>query len=79
MRFIGLDLHKRSLEVCILSEKGSVLARHSIVCERFALNRFAEKHLEGTDKHLAFVIEDFDQPANSVELLGNRKGVDIWH
>jgi transposase len=50
MRFIGLDLHKRSLEVCILSEKGSVLARHSVTCERLALKRFAEKHLEETDK-----------------------------
>ena len=43
MRFIGLDLHKRTLEVCILSERGSVLARHSVVCERSALNRFAEE------------------------------------
>jgi Transposase len=50
MRFIGLDLHKRALEVCILSEKGTVLARHSLVCEHSALKRFAQEFLQETDK-----------------------------
>ena len=50
MRFVGLDLHKRTLEVCILDAAGKVLARHSVVCERQALAAFARDHLEPTDK-----------------------------
>jgi transposase len=50
MRFVGLDLHKRTLEVCILDATGKVLARHSVVCERNTLEAFARAHLEPADK-----------------------------
>jgi transposase len=50
MRFVGLDLHKRTLEVCILDGAGKVLARHSVVCERKALEAFARDHLEAADR-----------------------------
>jgi transposase len=50
MRFVGLDLHKRTLEVCILDGAGKVLGRHSVACERQTLVAFARAHLEPTDK-----------------------------
>lgn len=50
MRFIGLDLHKRSVEVCILCERGNVISRHSVDCERYSLQEFARDFLEPTDK-----------------------------
>ncbi len=50
MRFVGLDLHKRTLEVCILDPTGKVLARHSVACERKALEAFARDHLEPADQ-----------------------------
>jgi transposase len=50
MRFVGLDLHKHTMEVCILGAKGEVLARHSVACERKALKAFAQDYLETTDR-----------------------------
>ncbi len=50
MRFVGLDLHKRTIEVCILDESGKVLARHSVPCQRHALEAFARAQLQLTDK-----------------------------
>lgn len=50
MRFIGLDLHKHVIEVCILCEKGKLLSRHSVNCERKALQAFAQNHLMTTDR-----------------------------
>ena len=50
MRFIGLDLHKQSMEVCILCEKGKILARYSVICERKALKAFAQSQLMATDR-----------------------------
>ena len=50
MRFVGLDLHKRTLEVCILDATGKVLARHSVACERKTLEAFARDHLDPADK-----------------------------
>lgn len=50
MRYIGLDLHKRSLEVCALDAKGKRLFRLSVDCDRTALEGFARKHLRKTDK-----------------------------
>jgi transposase len=50
MRFVGLDLHKRSIEVCILDAKGEILARHSITCERKVLKTFAQDYLRTTDR-----------------------------
>ena len=50
MRSIGLDLHKQTVEVCILDPTGRVLARHSVACERTALQTFATEHLNPTDR-----------------------------
>ena len=53
VRYVGLDVHKRVVEVCIVDQSGNVVLR-----ERFALNRrtlelFATKILQPTD-HVAF-------------------------
>ena len=50
MRYIGLDLHKHSLEVCALDGKGKCLFRTSVACDRTALDEFARKHLRKTDR-----------------------------
>ena len=53
VRYVGLDVHKRVVEVCIVDQSGNVVHR-----ERFALNRrtlesFATQILQPTD-HVAF-------------------------
>jgi transposase len=53
VRYVGLDVHKRVVEACIIDHSGNVVHR-----ERFALNRrtlelFATKILQPTD-HVAF-------------------------
>ncbi|HEY2302651.1 MAG TPA: IS110 family transposase, partial [Acidimicrobiales bacterium] len=50
MRFVGLDLHRRTIEVCILDARGNVLSRHSVACERRTLEAFAREHLHPTDR-----------------------------
>lgn len=50
MRFIGLDLHKQSMEVCILCNRGNLISRHTVACERFAIQEFARKHLKKSDR-----------------------------
>ena len=52
IRYVGLDVHKRVVEVCIVDQAGNVVHR-----ERFALNRrtlelFATKVLRPSD-HVA--------------------------
>ncbi|QDU89373.1 Transposase IS116/IS110/IS902 family protein [Pirellulimonas nuda] len=47
-RFIGLDVHKAVVEVCVIDEKGERVFRRRIDCTREALLRFAEE-LTGED------------------------------
>jgi transposase len=49
MRFIGIDLHKREVEVCALDGTGNVDFRRSVPCDRDALGVFARDHLRTTD------------------------------
>ena len=49
MRYIGLDLHKHTLEVCALDRHGKRLFRLSVDCQRPALEQFARQHLRKTD------------------------------
>jgi transposase len=48
-RFIGLDIHRRSAEACILDAAGKVVERCSIACTRQALSEFARSSLLPTD------------------------------
>jgi transposase len=50
IRYVGLDVHKRSVEVCIVAEGGQVLARASVAGTRVALEAFARTHLLPTDQ-----------------------------
>jgi transposase len=50
MRFIGLDLHKHSLEACALDANGKRLFRQTVACQREALEQFAKEHLRPTDR-----------------------------
>jgi transposase len=50
IRYVGLDVHKRSIAVCIVAAGGQVLARFSIAGTRVALESFAKQHLLATDE-----------------------------
>lgn len=49
-RYIGVDAHKRSLEVCILDAQGAVLERHQVPCGRETIETFCARHLEPADR-----------------------------
>jgi len=51
-RYVGLDVHKRFIEVCILNARGKVVFRGKADCQRDALVKFAESRLRPSD-HLA--------------------------
>jgi hypothetical protein len=36
MNFIGVDLHKKSITVCVMDEKRKVLARKTLACTQMA-------------------------------------------
>lgn len=65
-RFIGCDVHRRQITVCILGESGPVVGRYRIACTREAIVHFARRHLECTD-HL--VLEATTHTWALVELL----------
>src|SRR5512143_1354084 len=48
-RFVGLDLHKRVLEVCIIDTDGRVVLRHRLELTRERLTRFAQDYLTPDD------------------------------
>jgi transposase len=50
IRYVGLDVHKRFVEVCILDGQGKALYRGRADCEREALERFAHRRLKKTDR-----------------------------
>ena len=50
VRFIGLDVHKRTIEVCVLDAEGRRLSRSSIGCSRAELVDFAEHQLQPEDR-----------------------------
>ena len=45
MRYVGLDVHKRFIEVCILDTKGKPLFRGRADCDRRALEYFAQRRM----------------------------------
>ena len=49
-RWIGLDLHKRVLEVCIVNDAGAVESRHRVTVTREQLKTFAQEHLHPDDR-----------------------------
>jgi transposase len=49
-RYIGLDLHKRTLEVCFVDEVGSIIKRMEIQVSREAITAFARSQLQPDDR-----------------------------
>jgi transposase len=49
-RYIGLDVHKRFIEVCILDAAGKILFRGQVACERGLLESFCRRKLKKTDR-----------------------------
>ncbi len=52
IRYVGLDVHKRVVEACIVDGAGNVLRRERFTLNRQTLERFAAKILRRTD-HVA--------------------------
>jgi transposase len=52
VRYVGLDVHKRFIEFCVLDRAGKKIARGRVVCERQALEAFARETLSRSD-HVA--------------------------
>jgi transposase len=50
IRYVGLDVHKRFIEVCILDGKGNVQFRGRADCDRRALESFARQRLKKSDR-----------------------------
>ena len=50
VRYIGLDVHKRVIECCILAADGRVLQRERLALSRSYLEAFARKVLKPTDR-----------------------------
>jgi transposase len=51
-RYVGLDVHKHFIEVCVLDAKGKIVFRGRAGCLRHELEAFARSHLKKTD-HIA--------------------------
>lgn len=49
-RYVGLDVHKHFLEVCIIDRKGQVLWRGQVDCRREPLMQFAKEQLKKSDR-----------------------------
>ena len=50
IRYVGLDVHKQTIEVCILNAAGQVEARHQLACEQTAITEFARTRLRREDQ-----------------------------
>jgi transposase len=50
LRWVGLDLHKRVREVCIVNDACAVESRHRVAVTREQLKTFAQEHLHADDR-----------------------------
>jgi transposase len=53
-RFVGLDVHKKKVEACVLDASGKVIHREELACTAAELERFARAHL---GPHAAVALE----------------------
>ena len=49
VRYVGLDVHKRFIEVCILDASGKPIYRGKVGCQREELIAFVKTKLKRTD------------------------------
>jgi transposase len=52
IRYIGLDVHRKSVRACIRDAKDDIVLEKDVECTREGLEAFAREHLRSTD-HLA--------------------------
>src|SRR5262249_22495283 len=77
MRYVGLDLHKQSVEVCALDATGKRLFRLSVPCQRQALEDFARERLRKEDKVAleatanTWAVADILRPFVAAVVVGN--------
>ena len=78
MNFIGVDLHKKSITVCVMDEKRKVLARKTLACtqtdeilEFFRQFRPFKVVVEATASYVWFV--EFVEPLAEKVVLANPK------
>ena len=50
MRYVGLDVHKSTVRVCVLDEAGNRVLGTSIACSRESLATFAKETLRPDDR-----------------------------
>src|SRR5689334_8095491 len=50
IHFVGLDVHRKTVQACIQDAKGNILSEHSLPATREALEEFASKHLTQEDQ-----------------------------
>jgi transposase len=50
IRYVGLDVHKRVVEACVVDAQGKVVLRHRFALDRRTLELFAKKFLRQTDR-----------------------------
>lgn len=50
IRYVGLDVHKHSIVVCVVDRRGRVLGRHHVHCSREQLLVFAKTVLKRSDE-----------------------------
>lgn len=50
IRFVGLDVHKEFIEVCVIDRRGKILLRNRVACQREKLLEFAQQTLRKTDR-----------------------------
>jgi transposase len=48
-RYVGLDVHKRTIAACLLDSEGKTVGRTTFDCTRTEIAKFAEEQLEGSD------------------------------
>jgi len=49
-RYVGLDVHRMTIEACMIDETGRVLRRASLACTREAIDAFARSQLMPSDR-----------------------------
>jgi transposase len=50
VRYVGLDVHKRVVQACVLDDAGQVVLKHRFDLSRTSLLRFAQTHLAAEDR-----------------------------
>lgn len=50
IQFVGLDVHKKVIEACLLDEEGRIIRRDRFDCNQKAIEQFARERLQSQDR-----------------------------